>query len=549
MSRSQSAVSSSRVQRPWLWTTGLLSGIVLSGCQGQAESTRTPAGAAALAIDPQASQDETHPGAPPEVCAARHEWPVSNRDYAGTRATVDSRLQRDNIAELRQVWAHDLTLGGLFVGSATAAPIVLNGVVYYVDHLSNVVAIEAESGTLIWQKRYDTLSVGPNGLAVGWGKLFTTSSDRSFVALDLATGEELWQAAIEVPTNGGYSIAPLAWGGLVYLSTVPINATSFYRGGTIGTLYALDHETGAVRWSFATVEDPNLWGNPAINSGGGAWYPPTIDESSGTSYWGIGNPGPFPGTAEFPLGSSRPGPNLYTNSVVSVDALSGTLSWYHQEAPHELFDYDFQNPPVLVDARIDGEQRRLVVGSGKTGTVVALDPARGGAVVWHAAVGRHENDTVTEIDAQGVVQYPGSLGGVPTPIAYAGDTVFVPVVNWGRRVFPASIGQNETAIGTGELVALDASNGVARWTAELPNAPFASVTVVNDLVLAPTFDDARIHAFDRETGEEVWTWQAPLALNAPITVAGDTLYIPAAGCALGATCPETPQLIALRLPD
>jgi len=87
-------------------------------------------------------------------------------------------------------------------------------------------------------------------------------------------------------------------------------AAKFYSAGGMGIIYALDEQTGAVKWSFNTVKDGDLWGHPDVNSGGGAWYPPAVDTASGTTYWGIGNPAPFPGTPDYPNGSSRPGPNL-----------------------------------------------------------------------------------------------------------------------------------------------------------------------------------------------------------------------------------------------
>ncbi|HVZ36453.1 MAG TPA: PQQ-binding-like beta-propeller repeat protein, partial [Polyangiaceae bacterium] len=364
--------------------------------------------------------------------------------------------------------------------------------------------------------------------------------DKTFVALDLKTGRELWKAPLDVPTNAGIGIAPIAYDGLVYLSTAPVNSSSEYAGGVIGTLYALDQATGAIVWSFATVKDANLWGNPAINSGGGAWYPPTIDELRSVMYWGIGNPAPYPGTSDFPLGSSRPGPNLYTDSVVSLSLTRGDLHWYYQERPHDLFDLDFQNPPIPLTIRAHGRERSLVIGSGKTGTVVALDPDRGGKVVWRTSVGKHQNDTLDNFSDAGVEVYPGALGGLDTPLAYADGTLYAPVVDWASTYLPTQAeGLEQTA--TGELVAIAASDGSVRWKVDLTAPPFASVTVVNDVLFTATLDGV-VHAFDRADGSELWHYQAPSSINAPITVVGDRVLIPAG---LGAA----PVLIALQLSD
>ena len=109
-----------------------------------------------------------------------------------------------------------------------------------------------------------------------------------------------------------------------------------YLGGGKGILWALNARTGTPEWSWDSVQD--LWGNPGVNSGGGLWYPPSFD-AQGNLYLGIGKPGPVFGTASYPLGSSRPGPDLYTDSVVKLSP-AGKLLWYYQLTPHDLYDWD-----------------------------------------------------------------------------------------------------------------------------------------------------------------------------------------------------------------
>jgi len=419
---------------------------------------------------------------------------------------------------------------------------VLAGRVYYQDQLSNVSVVDATTGVAIWTKPYNTPGGAPNGIAVGYGKVFAASSDKAFVALDGQTGEELWKASIDIPQFGGIGIQPIVYGGLVYLSTVPVNSASAYSGGVNGTLYALDQSNGKIVWSFKTVKDKDLWGNAAVNSGGGAWFPPTIDTQSGDIYWGVGNPAPWPGTPEFPLGSSRPGDNLYTNSVLALDARLGRYRWHFQEAPHDLFDLDFQNPPIVASVRCGREARSLVIGSGKTGTVVALDARRAGKFVWRAAVGRHENDKLQTYGEEGVDVYPGSLGGIIAPIAYADESVYVPTVNWGRHYFPGSAQQGLIgATGTGELIALNAADGSVRWKTNLASTPFGGITVVNDLLFTSTINGL-VLVFDRSTGSELWRFQGPNGINAPITVAGDLVLVP---FGIG---PGVAQIVALKLP-
>jgi len=145
------------------------------------------------------------------------------------------------------------------------------------------------------------------------------------------------------------------------------------------------------------------------------------------------------------------------------DTTRTDYNWHFQEAPHDLFDLDFQNPPIVLDYRTGRENRRLIIGSGKTGTVVALD-ARRGQLVWRASVGKHQNDKLQSYGAEGVDVYPGSLGGIIAPIAYAGDNLYVPTVNWGRHYYPGSAAPGLIgAAGTGELIALNVADGSEHW--------------------------------------------------------------------------------------
>ena len=185
-----------------------------------------------------------------------------------------------------------------------------------------------------------------------------------------------------------------------------------YVGGDAGVLHALDQATGAIDWTFDTVDSPDIWGNPQVNSGGGAWFPPSIDTRSGRMFWGIANPSPFPGTAQYPNGTSRPGPNLYTECTVSIDAKSGALQWYQQAIEHDIFDHDLIHT-MIVDAKIGGRMQTIVVGTGKLGRVLGYD-RESGAVLWDTAVGKHVNDDLTSLTGPTVV-LPGTFGGVITP--------------------------------------------------------------------------------------------------------------------------------------
>ena len=116
----------------------------------------------------------------------------------------------------------------------------------------------------------------------------------------------------------------------VIASTVPVSIKGIYIGGDRGFIDAVDESSGKLVWGFDTVASPTLWGNPSVNSGGGSWYPPSFSPKSGLLYVGVANPAPFVGTTQYPNGTSRPGPNLYTDSTVALNISTGKLVWYHQ---------------------------------------------------------------------------------------------------------------------------------------------------------------------------------------------------------------------------
>jgi outer membrane protein assembly factor BamB len=228
--------------------------------------------------------------------AATGTWPQANHDYANTREAADSLISSQNVNQLCLAWTFPVS-GVSVSGAMATAPIVVDGTVYLQDLKSNVYAIDLQSGALKWKHVYSAVNLGPNGVAVDQGKVFVTSSMQTIAALDATTGTPLWSRQIPSPDTQGIDQQLTAYNGTLYLSTIPGTAPDeahYYQGGSMGILYAFDEQTGSVKWSFNTVKDGDLWGNPQINSGGGAWYPPAIDTSTGTTYWGTGNPGPVP---------------------------------------------------------------------------------------------------------------------------------------------------------------------------------------------------------------------------------------------------------------
>jgi len=495
-------------------------------------------------------------GVPPEIIQYAADWPLPNRDYENTRATTNVSINKDNVDDLAIAWTFDINATGIY-GGASSNPIIVGDTVYFQDLYADTYALNLADGSVKWEKIYNNTTVtGPNGPAVGWDKVFVTNDPFSIAALNASNGEELWSMQLinTTPIAGeiigeGIDIQPTVYGNLVYTSTVPGRGDVFYRGGAVGFFYALDQETGEIAWNFSTVDDPvNIWGNPDVNSGGGAWYTPAVDTETGITYWAIANPAPFAGTPDFPNGASRPGPNLYTNTMMALDHATGDIVWFNQVLPHDLFDHDLQISPILTSANVSGEDQNIVISAGKMGRVYAFNRDTG-AILWIADVGRHENDQLAALPPGNTTVYPGALGGVETPMAYANGTVYVPYVDLYTIWSPTSSlslgveGVPQAEIqpvpeGTGGLVAVEAYSGKILWDKKLDSINVGGATVVNDLVFTATFNGT-IYAFDAMTGEEVWNFTAPAGINAWPAVANDTIVWP---CGVG----EMPQVIALR---
>jgi alcohol dehydrogenase (cytochrome c) len=465
-------------------------------------------------------------------------------DSANSRF-VKGPINSSNANQLEQAWSLPLEAESNF-GAYASTPVVAGGVLYSQDLQSNVQAIDLESGDVEWEKTYEEADQGPNGVAVAEGMVFGATPTKAF-ALDQGSGEEVWSTPLLRSGNGeGESIdmAPGYHEGLVYVSTTPTNANASYPAGGVGILWALDAKTGKKKWHFNTVPD-NLWGKANVNSGGGLWYPPSFDEK-GFMYFGVGNPAPYPGASGEPWGASRPGANLYTDSMVKLDAKTGKLKWYYQLTPHDLYDWDFQDPPILVSSG----GRELAIGAGKSGIVVAVD-AETGKPAWKAPVGvhnGHDEDGLLAMRGEtsklkdGEV-FPGTLGGVIAPLAANSTTVFAPIVNHPLEVTGNGTGLTEPEVMGGEVAALDIKTGKIVWHRKYPGAAYGAATAVNDMVFITTFEGA-VHGLDAKTGGEVWQGSLPAGSNAGVTVSGDMVIAPAG---LPVAEGQKPEIVAYKL--
>lgn len=467
---------------------------------------------------------------PPEVQANAGDWPLPNADLVNSRSRFGSRLKLDTVGGLQQVWSYDVEGKGMF-GNLTTTPIVQGSDVYVGALDGSVHKVDLTTGARRWAVPRSVKVFGPAGVAVGWGKVYGIDGTAVLAAHDSATGEVRWRRNLEVAPGNQIDMAPTLLGRCVLVSTQGL------APGSRGTLYAVDEANGEIIWSFETVPD-DFWGDKKRNNGGGAWYPPAVDSASRTVYWGTSNPWPSPGTTGFPAGASRPGDNLYTNSAVALDVDRGTMRWYRQVFPHDIWDRDMVLTQ-LVDLPAGG---RVLVHTGKGGRVIGLDPATG-ELRWDTSVGKHQNDDLTTY-SEATTALPGVLGGVETPPAAADGTVYVAVVNSPSTYESPEVPFVLNAkLGTfpGNLIAIDAATGVVKWQVDLPGDALGGVTVVNDLLLTSTYQ-GQLLAYDRASGREVWRHDAGGFVNGWPAVAGDTIVWPVSGG-------EKSRMLAFRLPS
>jgi outer membrane protein assembly factor BamB len=489
---------------------------------------------------------ESPSGAPPEAKQDASEFPAPNGDLANTRATQGT-LDSSNVKQLGVAWTVPIEASGVFGGLAST-PVIAGGTAYVQELNSDVEAIALKTGKVLWRHAYNAPDIGPNGVTIGYGRIYGATSDFAF-ALDPKTGKELWRSQkLTRNANEGIDMAPAVYDNTVYVSTVPGNTKSFYKGNGAGVLWALDAKTGAKKWTFDTVPT-SLWSAKykSINSGGGLWHPPAFD-AQGRMFIDIANPAPFLGTPQKPWGSSRPGPDLYTATVARLDPATGKLIWHYQAIPHDVYDWDMQLPPVV--GTVGGTE--MVFSAGKMGYVYATDPATG-RLLWKKAVGKHnghDNDPHYALTGQTgklpklpFTVFPGELGGVETQLAYSNGVVYAPIVDLGTKWESQSKSALDFAHGTGEMVALNAKDGSILWDHTFPTPAYGAATLSGDLVFTTTFDGT-LWALDRQSGNVVWSTKMPAGTNATVAIAGDTL-VTAASYPQGKG--QTAQVIAYRL--
>lgn len=513
MNRDRSFLS----RRTFVAGAAALTSVAVSGVAGAQDATPS----ADTAATP-----ETLPTVPPEVAEHASDWPLFQGNYEATRVAVDAAIDSSNVTTLGVEWELPLTgLGGY--GGMTSNPIVVGDTVYLIDGLCNIQAVDKATGAVKWANEYNVQSLGPQGLAVGYGYVVAGLGDlATVIALKADTGEEVWRFRLSnhgsVGINAGISI----YDGYIYVSTEPGgNTNGHYEGGSEGILYCLDVLTGETIWAWNTVKD-DLWGNFRKYSGGGLWYPPAIDTETGVLYMGIGNAELWTFDQE---SNEDIGPNDYANCLVALDPNAGKVLWYINLKPHDLFDLDNQQTPVLGEVQFTEQPLKVVFSGAKHGFVIAAD-RENGYELWRVPVGKHQNDTLTYVpEGETLEVLPGTLGGVQSPMAFVNGILYVAVMNLASSFTTDGpiFGDTDYTVSTGELLAIDGASGAILWSVDTPVAiAGAAPTIANDVVFIGTIDGI-LRAYSIEDGSPLWSQQLPGGLNAPFAISDDYLFVPA----------------------
>src|SRR5258707_12049357 len=298
-------------------------------------------------------------------------WPQYNRTANAWRYSPLDQINKDNVSKLSVAWiAHggDITMG------IQETPLAIDGVIYSITAGNRVAALDAKTGREFWsyQPKLDPLtkkvlfSPYSRGVAVGDGKVFIGTVDGRGIALDQKTGKEVWQVQLtDFPNCHGcnFTSPPVVAGDmLTFGSTAGELATQ-------GKIYGVEAKSGKKVWEFNTIkDDPKSWPGESGKYGGrGAWMPGTYDAETNTVFYGTGNPG-----KDF-VNADREGDNLYTDSVVALDANTGELKWYRQEIKHDTWDYD--SPYEVMLFKKNGKD--LIVHMNKRGKVFVLEKYNG----------------------------------------------------------------------------------------------------------------------------------------------------------------------------
>ncbi len=305
---------------------------------------------------------------------SQSDWPTYHGDVSGNRYSELDQINVANVSRLAPAWVYNVS----GAGRLQATPLVVDGVMY-VTNVNECIALDAGTGRQLW--RYsrprtqglagDAASGINRGAAVAGDRLFLITDHAHMMALNRFTGDLLWDSVMaDWRQNYGATSAPLVVGDFV------VSGISGGDEGARGFIAAYRQDTGAEVWRTWSVPAPGepgseTWGPDLSHPSSATWFTGTYDPELDLIYWPVGNPGPDYN------GSYRPGDNLYSNSILALDARTGAMKWYFQYTPHDLWDWDSVQPPVLVDAEWNDEDRKLLLHANRNGFFYVLDRVTG----------------------------------------------------------------------------------------------------------------------------------------------------------------------------
>ena len=461
-----------------------------------------------------------------------HNWFTYFGDYEGRHYSLLKQINLTNVAQMQTAWV----LQPQGNGGVQASPLVVDGIMYTTASSNFAYALDAATGKTLWtykynpaDPKYDVKGIANRGFAMLEGRLFMCTGDAHVVALDAKTGRELWKTQMASAAEGYFStMAPLA------LKDKIITGMGGGELGVRGFIDALDPKTGKRVWRFWTIPGPGEFGNETWagdswkNGAGTTWTTGTYDAATDTLYWQVGNPGPDLN------GDVRKGDNLFTCSVVALDPSTGTRKWHFQFMPHDLFDWDANETPMLVDMNWKGQPRKLLITAQRNAFFYVLDRTTGEFLFgtpfarqnWAKgldAKGRPILEPGKQPSSEGVLVYPNLAGATnwqsPSFDPETGYFLFtykeqgniyvkedqkfvVGQSYWGGRFFPP--GEKDW----GGVMALDPTTGKKVWDFKLNAGGLGNglLTTAGGVTFA-TATDGFLLAFNSKTGKLLWKTQ------------------------------------------
>ncbi len=512
-------------------------------------------------------------------------WLTYGGSYTNQRYSHLNKINTGNVGTLQVRY---IVQSGI-IGSFQSTPIVVDGVMFYTTPFNHVFAVDARTGKNLWHYEHKLATqiycCGPNnrGVAIYGGNVYMATLDGHVVTLNAANGEVVWDKEI-LDAESGYSmtLAPLAYKGKIFVGS------SGAEYGVRGVVKALDAKTGDQVWQFwltkedgwegkfatTTPEGDNLhrdiaaekaamaqYGDAWKIGGGSVWMTPSFDPETNLLFMGVGNPAPDLD------GSVRPGDNLYTESLIALDADSGKLRYYYQYIPHDVWDLDATSPMILFDVKdASGRTVKAVGHAGKTGWYYIHDRATGKLIRRSQAFVPQEN-MFAQPTAQGTRMLPGANGGSEwSPAAYSPRTRLVYVLGlhqpmhyitktsplekgklWLGSAFVAIPGEEQW----GTFTAIDTDTGKITWQAKTEQPMIGgALATAGGLVFAGEANGL-FKAYDDATGQVKWEFQAGAGVNAaPVTfeVDGEQFIAVAAGGNFQIKAPYGDSLLVFGLP-